>query len=621
MNRNQGKSWHTQPRTAYRVVTVCMKDKAMQGNKRRASQYSSVWIDPALSPYFSRKTDEQNQSEVSFLEHPLQHPAQSAPLLPARASLNLPEPNSARRRNPTTPIPPRASAQPVSSITVRPRYSRASIYPAPESDIARMPTLPPTMWEYESSDFQAGSSLSSLSLVVDAPTIPDAPGTPGRELTSDAIQTRPPAPMQRAALAIEEIDTIPPLKTRQHVLTIDEIDTIPARTAQQQGAGIGALDVLPPQTRSLLPNNALMVVPTILPMSPTSAPAASMALTDASASWTAGGAAQSKYAQRIAERKGGKGIVWYGSQDVSAITRGRSPFRHPVDRVRWWLLRPGHIEFVLWIGGTILLMIVTVALLLATAVNLFWGVPGQATKATTQGTNTTSISGSPAGHTTTMTLILNESSPLVAGQALRLRGQDFSSRAAITLTHDQGQPCQPGSTRADAQGAFSVTLDDSTWTAGTHRVTAQDTSSGRAASLTITLAPGPIGKKPAATPAANAPTPVGGVQSTPVNSNPSPTPKPTATSTPSPTPTQTTPTPGITPTISPTAGTTPSTQNTVTPTSGTPGAGNAASLSLDMAAQSSPIASSWLWLLLALGCSAALLMLGLVGVMRRRDRA
>jgi len=576
-----------------------MKDKAMQGNKRRASQYSSVWIDPALSPYFTRKTDEQIQSEVSFLEHPLQHPAQSAPLLPARAPQNQSDPNSARRRNPTTPIPPRASAQPEGSITVRPRYSRASIHPAPESDIARMPTLPPTMWEYESSDFQAGSSLSSLSLVVDAPTIPDAPGTPGRELT------------------IEEIDTIPPCKARQHVLTIDEIDTIPERTAQQQGAGIGALDALPPQTRSSLPNNALMVLPTILPMSPTSAPAASMALTDASPSWTAGGEAQSKYAQRIAERKGGKGIVWYGSQDVSAITRGRSPFRHPADRVRWWLLRPGHIEFVLWIGGTILLMIVTVALLLATAVNLFWGVPGLATTALTQGANTTSISGSPAGNTTTMTLILNESSPLVAGQALRLRGQDFTPHAAITLTHDQGQPCQPDSTRADAQGAFSVTLDDSTWTAGAHRIVAQDVSSGRTASLTIMLAPNPIGKNTATTPTANTPTPVGGVQSTPVNTNPSPTPtpKPTATSTPSPTPT-----PGITPTVSPTAGTTPSTQNTGTPTSGPPGAASAASLSLDMAAQSSPIASSWLWLLLALGCSAALLMLGVVGLMRRRDR-
>jgi len=43
-------------------------------------------------------------------------------------------------------------------------------------------------------------------------------------------------------------------------------------------------------------------------------------------------------------------------------------------------------------------------------------------------------------------------------------------------------------------------------------------------------------------------------------------------------------------------------------------------MSLDMAAQGAPLGGSWLWLLIALGCSAALLMLGMVGMMRRRDR-
>jgi len=603
-----------------------MKDKAMQGNKRRASQHSSVWIDPALSLYFSRKAEEQNPNRTSFLEHPLHHPAQTAPSLPAHAPQKQPGADNARRRNPTTPVPPRASAQPPGNITVRPRYSRGYTYPAPASDITRMPTLPPpTMWEYESPDFQAGSSLSALSLVVDAPTIPDAPvkraqraveiaehdtlpppPTQRRELTIDEIQTIPPAPARRAELAIEEIDIIPSPKPRQHVVTIDEIDTIPERTGQ--GTVYGASDTASSRAGNL-PGSALMSIPSVIPLSPTLAPTTSMQA-DASSSWTAGGAAQSRYAQRIAERKGGKGIVWYGSQDASTMTRGRSPFRHPADRLRWWLLRPGHIEFALWIGGTILLMVVTAALLLATTVSLFWSSPHLATTQASSA-STAAISSSPAGNTTTRTLILNESGPLVVGQALHLRGQGFTPRATIRLTHDQGQPCQPGSVQADTRGTFSVTLDDSTWTTGAHRVTAQDAVSGRAAALTITLAPDPIGKNTAATPtpAATTTTPVGGVQSTPVNAGPTatPTPRPTATSTPSPTPT-----PGITPTVSPTSGTTPST--------GTPGTNNPTSMSLDMAAQSAPIRGSWLWLLIALGCSAALLMLGVVGAMRRRDR-
>lgn len=594
----------------------------MQGNKRRASQHSSVWIDPALSPYFTRKGDEQNANEPAAPKHPQQLPAQ-------------PGPNNARRRNPTTPIPPRASAQPAGSISVRPRYSRGYIQPAPESDVTRMPTLPPpTMWEYESPDFQAGSSLSSLSLVVDAPTLPDAPIkrahstveiaerdtqpplTQRRELTIDEIKTIPPASARRSELAIEEIDTIPPLKPRQHVLTVDEIDTIPGYAGH--GSNPDTPDPLSPSTGKL-PSSALMVVPSVLPLSPSLAPTTSLTVADASTSWTAGGSAHSRYAQRIAERKGGKGIVWYGSQDVSAMTRGRSPFRHPADRVRWWLLRPGHMEFALWIGGTILLMVVTVALLLATAVSLFWAPSHLATTPTipANSVHTTSTGHSPASSKTGMTLLLNGSGPFVAGQALGLRGQGFTPEASISLTHDQGQPCQPGSVQSDNHGTFSVMLDDSNWAPGAHLVTARDASSRHTATLTIMLAPNPIGNKTAATPAATAPSTGGGVQSTPVNAGPTttPTPQPSATSAPSPTPA--TPTPGITPTISPTSGTTPSTG---TPSTGTPEANNPNSMSLDMAAQSVPLIGSWLLLLIALGCSAALLMLGVVGALMRRKR-
>jgi hypothetical protein len=589
----------------------------MPGNKKRAAQHSSVWIDPALSPYFTRRTDERKPNGTSVPKHPQQHPAQTGA-------------HQVRRGNPTTPIPPRASAQPAGSITVRPRYPRSYVYPTQESDVARMPTLPPpTMWEYESAEFQAGSSLSSLSLVVDAPTIPDTPirrdqraveivehetqpplPPQRRELTIDEIQTIPPVPTPRGEVAIEEIDTIPPIKPQQHIYTIDEIDTIP----DGRGSIPTAPDSTSPRSGSL-PASALMVVPSVLPVSPALAPTTTLTLADAPASWTAGDAAHSRYAQRIAGRKGGKGIVWYGSQDASAFTRGRSPFRHPVDRLRWWLLHPGHLEFALWIGGTLLLMVVTVALLLAMVVSLF-GMPSHTTTTSpANSVNTAPTSNAPAGHHTAMTLMLSGSGPLVAGQALHLHGQGFTPGATVMLTHDEGQPCQPASVQTDKHGAFSVSLDDSAWTAGMHRVIARDAASRRMTALTIILAPNPIGNKTSATPAANTPTPGSGVQSTPVNSNPSPTPSPTATSTPPPSPT-----PGLTPTVSPTASVTPSagTPGIGTPGTGTPGASHdPASLSLAMTTSAAPF-TSWLWLLIALGCSAALLLLGIVGVMRRK---
>ncbi|QBD81897.1 hypothetical protein EPA93_40355 [Ktedonosporobacter rubrisoli] len=80
-------------------------------------------------------------------------------------------------------IPPRTSALPPGSVTVRPRYR--GVDPAlDEYDIAQIPTRPePVMWQYESSDYIAESSLPALSLV---------------------------KRQKSARLAIDEIDTLPP---------------------------------------------------------------------------------------------------------------------------------------------------------------------------------------------------------------------------------------------------------------------------------------------------------------------------------------------------------------------------------------------------------------------------
>jgi hypothetical protein len=48
----------------------------------------------------------------------------------------------------------------------------------------------------------------------------------------------------------------------------------------------------------------------------------------------------------------------------------RSLRLNPLERVRWWLLYPGRIEFLLWTGGTLFLLFITVVLVLATMLSL-----------------------------------------------------------------------------------------------------------------------------------------------------------------------------------------------------------------------------------------------------------
>jgi hypothetical protein len=43
---------------------------------------------------------------------------------------------------------------------------------------------------------------------------------------------------------------------------------------------------------------------------------------------------------------------------------------NPLESVRWWLLYPGRIEFLLWSGGTLLLLLITIILIVATMLSL-----------------------------------------------------------------------------------------------------------------------------------------------------------------------------------------------------------------------------------------------------------
>ena len=348
------------------------------------------------------------------------------------------------------------------------------------------------------------------------------------------------------------------------------------------------------------------------------------------ASWTAGKASRSSHAQLISSRSRRKN---------SHMAVKLNPF----DRVRWWLLRPGHIEFVLWLGGTVLLVAVTCVLLRVTALSFEWVTPGFISAASTNTSGSSTGSGQQSTVVTTPELVLIriDKGPILPGQSLGLHGQGFSPLGHVRFLFDGTQQLfdqigQYASTQANAQGVFatSVVLDNNLpWHPGPHFINAQDLTTKRMATLQIFLSPAPIGKgitstpvpsyPPNATPPALTPIPsVTSGQPTPVGQTPVPV-------TPTPHPVTPTPTVGTTPVVTPTAGTTP----TVVPTVGTsPGvtttAGTTVGLGLGNALDNpgdtylgKQLAhlSPWVWLMIACYC-LSMILLGLAGVLHKRHQ-
>ena len=560
-----------------------------------ASSKSSVWIDPAVSPFLVAGSKEPGTYPPGIPGIPQSH------YTPKK-----------KQSNPVTPIPPRASAQqPPHNVRVRPKYARTLIQSTQEdSDITRFPTLPPpSMWQYETPDFQIESSLSSLSLIVDAPTHPEP-------LLSPRSTDRLPD--------IYEIDTIPPKQVAAHHTDIDQIDTLPP---------IAGVRVHAPANQN--PGLALIPAASLLPTASTGMLEQRRSklheeITDPS-SWTAGSATGSPYAQLIAD---------------PAKSRRQKPSFNPLDHLRWWLLRPGRIEFMFWLGGTILLVSVTFVLLLVTAMSFAWFTPvlpnGLVSPLNGSDNNQTSIS--TVITTPGLNLALIDKGPLVPGQPLHLRGTGFTPHGVIEFTDERKQPLlnqdnQSDRVQADEQGTFAVTLKDSSWTVGPHLIIAREAATGHLADLLITLASGPFGQNATAT----LTTPQLGITATStsingpvnyptaVNSTPPP-PKPTVAITPTPFPSPTqqpspTPTPGITPTATP--GTTPTATVGITPTLSPTVNSSSNNFVVPSTAASvggsdplSPGVQSvapWFWLLI-LGYSLSMLMLGMVGVIRKRHR-
>jgi hypothetical protein len=525
---------------------------------------SSVWIDPAVYRSSIDATPLASQALIGP-HHPKKQP------------------------NPTTPVPLRASAQRSASrhATTSPVKQAAS-----------------TTWEYESSTYAAGSSLSSLSLLVsETPTQPQINPPSARKETRrlpdiDEIDTTPPPPSsaqtrpsgrQTVSLRLDEaaIAELSPVLSPLHPETpIDKIDTLPdlysgvGREVQPSSSGVSRLPATPTFFEAVTAPPTALILPTDGTRAMVSRTHQSDMVEGDTASWTAGRGANSSYAQLIANHTSRKRIR-------------RKLTLNPLDRVRWWLLHPGRFEFMLWLLGTILLITVTCSFLLLTAFSLNWftpALPGGTTSSNIVNASTGSSSHSSTDITSTPTstpglqLTLLDKGPIVLGQSIQLQGKGFTPHGQVALTYDGthtflDQNDNPLVIRADAHGAFIVTIwprDWSTWNIGRHTIIARDLKTNHIAIYNITLSAGPFGKTVPTTPAPGTTpgtTPTGGtgggIAPTPVGQTPVPV-TPTVTSTPSPvpspspSPTQVPPSPSPSPSPSPTSGSTPTPTSTST---------------------------------------------------------
>jgi hypothetical protein len=500
----------------------------------------SVWIDPTVEAYLKGHIVEAEPQHIP------------APVTPQKYS----------QSNPNTPVPPRTSAQSPQKKTmkVRPQYPSGSTPIVENNDFTRIPTLPPpSMWEYETPDYAIESSLSSLSLIAHIPTHP-ATGTPAEHLKHQA--------------SIDEIDTLPPQAGR-FPRDIDKINTLPP-PSQQACRNIDEIDTLPPPGKlrhaTVRSHTQQSQTHTIISVAPRVVRTPEMDMLEHSqgtlnstgaepAPWTAGGAMASTYARRIAEHNHKR--------------QGTNKF-HLLDHLRWWLLQPGRIEFLLWLVGTIILISITFTLLFAMAVSMVLITPGQqpgtSGSINTPSTDNNLTSVSNAG----LKLTLLDRQPLVIGQALHVRGQGFSAHGKVIFTNERNLPVPTQNKQSnilliDGYGTFIAVLYISSWTAGHHMLVVRDMRTKHTVQFPIILAaysfgknatPTAISQQPGATATQNSGP---GALPTPINSTPvPPKPSPIATPPPKPTPTQ----PSITPTAPATPGSTPTSTPGTTPTAG-----------------------------------------------------
>jgi hypothetical protein len=210
------------------------------------------------------------------------------------------------------------------------------------------------------------------------------------------------------------------------------------------------------------------------------------------ASWTAGRGANSLYARRIVEPERKRGY---------ARSRPR-----PFESLRWWLLFPGRIEFLLCVMGALLLIALSVLLLPLTFFSLITPGMGQGSAMNRQGSPTadTTVTSfcvvtqqgrsacdavrvtSPTG----LEITLLNTDQVQNGAPLQLRGRGFTALSQVSFTCDTHWQCRPALLRVDAHGMFFANLmpeGESDWVPGWHQIVVQDMVTKYAISLPFTL--------------------------------------------------------------------------------------------------------------------------------------
>lgn len=605
------------------------------GFNNEPARNSSVWIDPAVQ----------------------MSPARYAP-----AAVWQPRTPGSRPHT-VTSVPPRASAPDASrSPSRQPKSYVSPTARPPQPPQRRLRTTEnlenrevpgdtadnaAAMWQYESPNYEAAGSLPILSLLApEAPTQPQAPISPNSPNNPvDPVEPR----RTRRLPDIDEIDTVPPIQPRAQPRQQAPFTGL-EQLAAQPTSPVGRLERGERVTRrlnepaypslALVPMSEASPAPVLVPAPMQFSPAQDSPLplvvehlppaVQEDASWTAGQASDSPYARLIA----------------SPASRNRLRLANPLDSLRWWLLRPGRIEFTLWLGGTLLLVLVTCALLFAFAFSFQSVIPGSSLPFP-GGIGDRNASGANAQTALSERLALGTTGQITPGEQIDVRGNGFSRNGLIRFYFDGTTTmidahAKPAQTKASAQGSFEMVLwlgVGNAWNPGKHTIFALDVATGRRATLPITLSngttksstlassshtPGPSTTStsssssptaPGATPTLT-PAPQGSpVNKTPVPTTPTPKPSPSPSHTPS-----TTPTASVTPTLTATAGTSPTA--TAGTTSGTPT--NNASLSNALNQSGEPpigtpfvIVSPLVWIMV--GCYAlSMIFLGIAGLLFKR---
>lgn len=540
------------------------------------------------------------------------HTPVGEPGKPARSS-------TSRQSNPITPIPARASARRAQSRSgMVPRRNQAEAGSPVSAPSTASSVQPGGGWQHESISYEAASSLSSLSLIIsETPTAP------------------PRSPRSVGSLAhIDEIDTVPQISGQAHAIQhessqvqavardMPETPFPPDSASQRFGdLDVSHLAVVLSETTPPVPFTHIDEIDTVPESGALSsralAPLDSAAREEAvdAASWTAGSGTTRSLAARF--------------MSARSPRRRRSRTFTPLDRTRWWLLRPGHIEFLLWMVGSLLLFGVTFVILLATVLSVM--LPGLQSSGNFPNSTTQTVQTTPAGSAATsasLHLALAGKTILAPGNELHLQGVGFHPQSRVVFLLDGRQPLldqrgQAASVQADKGGHFAVDLwlgQGSAWSTGSHQVLARETSSGHQVSVAITIVtsasnPGGVQNTPVlpADPTSVPPT------ATPVPSQPTPEPTPA-------TPTlEVTPTPATDPASSPTksaTGTPELSDGSATPTNGQPSGSSSLGNSLTTEDSTSLFArlshlNPLVWLI-GVCYFISLVFLGLAGLLRRR---